>query len=111
MTKSMSKILMTVLCVLAITCFMAILAPVFTISASTEKTLSDVDFSMMNGASIRVAEKSGIRFAGVISEDDAEWLNDNYDSVSYGTFIMPADYQGRYGALTEDKLFGETIRG
>ena len=106
MSKSMVKKCITALCVVMATCFMAMLAPVFAVSANTEKTLNDVNFSMMNGATIRAMETSGIRFAGVMSEEDATWLNDNYDSVSFGTFIMPADYQVKYGALTEDKLFG-----
>ena len=107
MTKFMYKRWMTVLCVLAITCFMAILAPVFTANANTEKTLADINFSMVKGASMRVMETSGIRYSAVLSEEDAQWLNDNYDTVTYGTFIMPADYEVNYGALIEETLFGK----
>lgn len=80
---------------------------VMTASAENEITsLDDVQLEMIKGASIRVdeSEVTGIRFSATMDLDELAWLNANYETVRFGTFIMPA----AYGVFTEEALFGDT---
>ena len=88
-----------------------------TISSITEAitfTAVDVDFTLLEGAAIRLAntsDESGIRFTTYVSEADMNALS-NYGItiVSYGTLIMPYDYLGAGQAPNlDDFVAGETI--
>ena len=88
-----------------------------TISSITEAitfTAVDVDFTLLEGAAIRLAntsDESGIRFTSYLSEADMNALS-NYGItvVSYGTLIMPYDYLGAGQAPNlDDFVAGETI--
>ncbi len=88
-----------------------------TISNVTEAitfTAVDVDFTLLEGAAIRLAntsDESGIRFTTYVSEADMNALS-NYGItiVSYGTLIMPYDYLGADQAPNlDDFVAGETI--
>ena len=62
-------------------------------------TAVELDFSMENGAAIRVAgsaDESGIRFTTWMSESEYNALLGQYGitNVAYGTLIMPYDYLG-----------------
>ena len=74
-------------------------------------------FQMIDGASVRAGSeliggvtgdgKNGIRFSAEIDVDTYDTLVATNDSVTAGTFIMPYDYIGWYGELTETSLFDE----
>ena len=60
-------------------------------------TAVELDFSMEDGAAIRiasVAEQSGIRFTSLIKESEYNALLGQYGitNIAYGTLIMPYDY-------------------
>ena len=117
----MKKWLISCLALSVLSAAGAVAAPQLTAKAaedettSSEKTLDDVNFSMKEGASIRIATESdpnkqtGIRFSAEMSLEDWAWVEEKYADaeVSFGAFIMPASYQTTYGAnLTKDSLFG-----
>ena len=74
---------------------------VVTASAAEITSLDDINFEMIKGASIRVDEKevTGIRFSAKMELDELAWLNENYETVRFGTFIMPSEY-GSFSATT-----------
>ena len=74
---------------------------VVTASAAEITSLDDINFEMIKGASIRVdeSEVTGIRFSAKMDLDELAWLNENYKTVRFGTFIMPSEY-GSFSATT-----------
>ena len=78
-------------------------------------TAVEIDFTMQEGASIRVSssvDASGIRFSSRLYEEDWDEFLSNYDILDYrnGTLIMPYDYlaEGQAPNL-EDFVEGEQI--
>lgn len=71
------------------------------------KTLEQISFDMIAGASVRVkVAPTGIRFSATMSESDYLGLLETYENVSFGTVIMPAQYQTTKGELSVANLFG-----
>lgn len=75
----------------------------------------DADFTMDNGAAVRVngqtADDNGLRFSAKLSPSDYNGImlnvkNGVYSDIEFGVFIMPYDYIAKYGDLTEENLFG-----
>ena len=70
------------------------------------KTLEQISFDMIAGASVRVkVAPTGIRFSATMSESDYLGLLETYENVSFGTVIMPAQYQTTKGELSVANLF------
>lgn len=89
--------------------------------ASDTKTLSEVTYTMENGASIyNNQNRLGVRFGAYMSEADYTALKNNvgenkaYKSLSFGVVIAPASYEdvenGGYGKLNEENLFGSQTK-
>ena len=71
----------------------------FEVTGDIEFTAVEIDFTMENGAAIRIgdsAETSGIRFTSKFKQEDYNNLLGKYGivSISYGTLITPSDYLG-----------------
>ena len=65
-------------------------------------------FGLLDGASIRISEPSGLRFTAVLGADYLASLNGN---VSYGIIIAPTDYVKAAGEFTIEALEGLTVTG
>ena len=74
------------------------------------KTLDQVTFTMVEGAEVRLDDKNGMRFAGILSADDYEGLKVGYETLEFGVFIMPEAYKTRIAALNKETTFGENPR-
>ena len=78
------------------------------------KTVEQVAYNMVNGASIRLDEEdetSGIRFAAEMSVADYEGLKANgYKSLLFGIIIAPKEYAINHAKLTVENLFGENAK-
>ena len=99
--------LATVLCTTA--SVGAVMASAEESTQATGKSLSEVSFTMMNGASIRT-DGTGIRFSALLSQDDYDGLTVQYgEDLEFGTFIMAAKYLDSKsgGAFTEEQFFGD----
>ena len=91
---------------------MAFATSVLSIKAYADETLNlaDVEFVMEDGAQVRLKTESGvngIRFMSKLSEDDYKALNENYDNLSFGYFIMPNYYISQFGDLNYKNCFSE----
>ena len=64
---------------------------------------------MNEGAAIRISgeKDNGIRFSANIPVSYVEEYENNGYTLSYGMFIVPADYLSDVGELTSENLFGE----
>ncbi|MDY2880276.1 MAG: hypothetical protein SOT34_05000 [Candidatus Borkfalkiaceae bacterium] len=66
------------------------------------------NFVMDGRASLRIAEDgNGIRFTTLIDKKILTELKENGYELTYGTVILPYDYIGAYGDVTEESVFGE----
>ncbi|MBQ7369771.1 MAG: hypothetical protein IJW58_02205 [Clostridia bacterium] len=75
----------------------------------TGKSIDEVTFTMVNGASIR-ADSFGIRFSATMSEADYTALDAYYEEeIEFGTFIMAANYKTAVskGTFEESHFFGD----
>lgn len=74
----------------------------------TGKSLTEISFDMMKGASVR-ANPAGIRFSATMSKTDWDDLKLYYgeENITFGAFIMPAQYQTTKGEFTLENLFGD----
>lgn len=79
--------------------------------AVTPKSVSQIEFVMKEGASIRL-DDNGIRFSATMSEEDYLAINANtaYKSIEYGFFIMPMYYQTKIGELNYENCFGANAK-
>ena len=99
--------LATVLCTTA--SVGAVMASAEENTETTGKSLSEISYTMMNGASIRT-DGTGIRFSALLSQDDYDGLTVQYgEDLEFGTFIMAAKYLDSKsgGAFTEEQFFGD----
>ena len=83
------------------------------VHATDTKTLDDVTFVMIDGASVRLKDGSyGMRFAGAITYADYDGLVENYgeENIDCGMFIMPVSYIDKVGELNYDNTFGESAK-
>ena len=48
--------------------------------------------SLVNGASVRMDEPTGLRFTGLVNKDYLDGLREEYDNVTVGMLITPKDY-------------------
>ncbi len=106
MKNKVRKNIISALSIAALSCaFVAI-----SVNGTTAKAdVLSVDFTMQEGAEIRLVENSnGIRFAADMAKDDYDELmaDATYDEVSFGMVIVPADYLTTGFELTEEKVFG-----
>lgn len=71
---------------------------------------------MQKGASIRLKEPYGIRFAMNVSAEDKARIDaavsegTAYTAVRYGMLIMPYSYIAKYGEINEENLFGANAK-
>lgn len=112
MSKMLKRKITIVLCILTAVFMMAFATSVLSIKAYADETLNlaDVEFVMEDGAQVRHKTKAGdngIRFMSKLSEDDYKALNDNYDNLSFGYFIMPNYYISQFGDLNYKNCFSE----
>ena len=64
--------------------------------------LDSVEFTMIDGAQIRLDGNNGMRFAGKLDSEDASV----YETLEYGIFIMPEYYVNQFGAIEYSTTFG-----
>lgn len=111
MRKTLKKGLLSICALSATLC--ASLSIGLTVSAEeteiVKKSIDEVSFTMVDGASIR-ADSFGIRFSALMSEADYQALDAYYDEkIEFGTFIMAGNYlQGvSKGTFEESHFFGD----
>ena len=63
-----------------------------TAKAEGETALQQIEFTMIDGAQIRLDGNNGMRFAGQMSEADFNKISVAYETLEYGVFIMPEFY-------------------
>lgn len=66
---------------------------------------------MVNGASVRLANPTGLRFTAVLGADYVNALIGNSTSYSYGIIIAPTDYVAEAGEFTIDALSKLDVEG
>ena len=110
------KLLLT-LTTFALICsaFFALSTTVFGKSSADGATFETVNFTMKEGASVRIGSndagtefdytKNGIRFTAKMSVSDYEAIKDDA-SVTYGILVAPKDYHDK-NPLNEANVFGE----
>lgn len=69
-------------------------------------SVNEISFTMRDYAQIRVDGANGMRFAGNMSETDYNAINEYYDSVEFGIFIMP-EYYTELGEISYATTFGD----
>ena len=69
-------------------------------------SVNEISFTMRDYAQIRVDGANGMRFAGNMSEADYNAINEYYDSVEFGIFIMP-EYYTELGEISYATTFGD----
>lgn len=74
--------------------------------ASAASSVNEISFTMRDYAQIRVDGVNGMRFAGNMSEDDYNAIDEYYDSLEFGIFIMP-EYYTAFGEISYETTFGE----
>lgn len=74
--------------------------------ASAASSVNEISFTMRDYAQIRVDGVNGMRFAGNMSEDDYNAIDQYYDSLEFGIFIMP-EYYTAFGEISYETTFGE----
>ncbi len=119
MCKSKNKIISVLLFAFAVSLVAAICihSGKFAFAENTEKTVSQITYTMENGAYIysnNQTDKRGIRFGATMSESDYNALMSNvgegkaYKSIEFGVLIAPSDYETKHGAFTKENVFGES---
>lgn len=72
---------------------------------------NEFDFTMLQGASVRLNNPTGLRFAATVDCNDWNYLVNRYGAknVTVGTLIVPATYAAEAGGMTFEKL--ESLSG
>ena len=67
---------------------------------------NEFDFTMQEGASVRLSNPTGLRFTATVDRNDWNYLVNRYGAknVTVGTLIVPATYATEAGGVTFEKL-------
>ncbi len=67
---------------------------------------NEFDFTMLQGASVRLSDPTGLRFTATVDCNDWNYLVNRYGAknVTVGTLIVPATYATEAGGVTFEKL-------
>ena len=94
------RVLIIVLAIFAM--FMTFASGLTYAFANQNTVLEQINFTMINGAQIRLDGQKGMRFAAEISKSDYQKIENAYETLEYGVFIMPKYYVTNYGALNKE---------
>ncbi len=99
--------------ILALCATMLVLPSVFKANAQpiTIADLTAEQFKMVKGAEVRgtsyAETENGIKFTASMPIDTYNALKDNYETLTFGTFILPKYYVDNYGAPSQATCFDE----
>ena len=99
------KVLLVVLAFVSFFMAFSGVCGIVTAKAEGETALQQIEFTMIDGAQIRLDGNNGMRFAGQMSEADFNKISGAYETLEYGVFIMPEFYLAK-GELNYANTFG-----